>query len=117
MKKEQYIKLIEGLEQELRIIKAEMAALDKKYLDSNLPFQIGDKVELSIKNWRTDEIEKVTAFIMSKYVGYGHTAGYRFFKCKKDGTKSMNELHVSTVKSVRLIESAISESKPLQPDQ
>lgn len=107
------------IECEIKSLEKERRELTESFLNEHAIFKEGDKVLIidpeTIHPFLDNKIipeRKTEAFIMQVHdSGLKGSVNYKFWKVRKDGSKSSHELHRFSYGRIELIESA----KPLQP--
>lgn len=89
MKKEDFKKRLNDINESVEFLNQEKKSLIKEYLESNSDFKIGEKVKVVSVDGNYQY-----GYISETVLNYGHEIGYDVLKEKKDGTPSMNKIFV-----------------------
>lgn len=111
MTKEDYIKEGKLLEDQISDLNNKREKLSADYIEEHKRFDVGDKVELFYAEYKNPfsgkpipaRSEFAYVKVITVYEGAIH---YRFWKAKKDGSKSSHELHSPHYSKIELIEKA-----------
>lgn len=100
MTKQGYLELMAQQQKIIDAARAERNSIKQEYIKSNAACKIGDKVEFT----HGRVIEKVdTGIIYSIHARDNGEIEYKAHKIKKDGKESAFDLHIYSVKSMKVI--------------
>lgn len=93
---EEYKTELERINKEVIDLRQKLKETEKAYIADHSPFVVGQKVLVTNSSDKEEP-----AFIKSIYVSGKKEIGYKFLKCKKDGTPSRHELWVWLFKEIK----------------
>lgn len=114
MTQKEYKNRIYEIECEIKALEKERIELRGEFLKAFAMFDVGDKIMITVDarphpfdKTKVIQEEKTVGFIMKVHDdSFSGTVFYRFWKAKKDGTKSSHELYHYGYNKIELIEKA-----------